>query len=128
ARLDRAFLDHLREGDAALAERLIAGRTDPSALPAKAESELLIAIGPHLEDFLADLFDIESDVRTLEAEHHRWAPLFAVKRTFVQRKSMNAHKAEEAGTFDGAALRRDVEARIGAPLSGKEGELAFANA
>ena len=63
-------------------------------------------------------------MRALEAQHHELAPLYAVKRLFVQRRAMNAHKADVAATFDGAALRSAVEAAMGEPFS----ELAFANA
>ena len=44
--------------------------SDPDALDAKGESELLIALGPHVEDFVATLFGIEADVHALEAQHH----------------------------------------------------------
>src|SRR4030095_12736399 len=66
ARIDALFCAHLRSADAALAERLAAARERPDALALKAESELLIAIGPHLEDFLAGFFAIEGEVRSLE--------------------------------------------------------------
>ena len=39
--------------DAALAARLAAARAAPDALARKDESELLIALAPHLEDFVA---------------------------------------------------------------------------
>jgi hypothetical protein len=128
ARIDRAFIDHLRAVDASLVDRLLAARFLPNARAPIGESALLIALGPHLEDFLASLFDIENEVRALEARHHELAPLFAVKRSFVQRKALNAHKADAAATFDGAAMRRELEARLGVPLEGQAGELAFANA
>ncbi len=86
-------------------DRLARARAEPDALAAKDESALLIDLAPHLEDFLAELFGIEDAVRALEAQHHALAPLFAVKRQFVQRKAMNAYKADVAATFDGAALR-----------------------
>jgi hypothetical protein len=59
ARIDEHFAAHLREADTALASRLEAARARPETLSRKDESELLIAIGPHLEDFLARLFGIE---------------------------------------------------------------------
>ncbi len=127
-RIDALFLAHLADADAALAARLAAARADPSSLDLKAESALLIAVGPHLEDFLAALFGIATEVRALEARHHELAPLYVVKRLFVQRKAMNAHKADAAATFDGYALRHALEARIGAKLEGLAGEIAFANA
>src|SRR4029079_9042634 len=64
----------------------------------------------------------------LEAQHHALAPLYAVKRQFVQRKAMNAHKADVAATFDGAALRAAIDAAIG-PTEGVQAfELEFARA
>ncbi len=128
ARIDACFVDHLRGADAALADRLAAARADPDALPLKAESELLIALGPQLEDFVAQLFRIEPEVRALEAQHHELAPLFAVKRLFVQRKAMNTYKADAAAAFDGAALGADLAARIGAPVTSLAGEQALAAA
>ncbi len=126
--LDARFVEALRAADAPLAGRLAAARRGEAPLDRKAESELLIALAPHLEDFLATLFGIEAEVRALAALHHELAPLFAMKRQFVQRKAMNLYKADVAGTFDGPALREALEARIGRPITGHAGELAFANA
>ena len=127
-RLDERFRLHLRAADALLADRLDVARADPDALARKAESELLIALAPHLEDFLAMLFGIEADVRELEARHHALAPLFVVKRQFVQRKAMNAHRADVAAGFDGAALRAQLDAWLG-PQDGVQAfERAFADA
>ena len=127
-RIDRLFVDHLHATDAELGGRYDAARAAPDALESKAEAALLIAVAPHLEDFLARLFGIAAEVRSLEARHHELAPLFAVKRQFVQRRAANAHKADEAATFDGPALRTALEARIGSQLAGSAGELAFAKA
>ena len=124
ARIDGLFAAHLAGADAALADRLSAARQNPDALDRKAESELLIAVGPHLEDFLAALFGVEPEVRALEARHHELAPLYVVKRQFVQRKAMNTYRPDAARAFDGAALRGELEVALGAPFS----ELAFANA
>src|SRR5262245_31846905 len=70
ARLDSLYLDALARSDGGLAEQLRAARLDPAALAPKAESELLIALGPHLEDFIAELFGIRSEVQALAARHH----------------------------------------------------------
>jgi NADPH-dependent glutamate synthase beta subunit-like oxidoreductase/NAD(P)H-flavin reductase len=121
-RVDAAFVLHLRAADDALAGRLAAARAAPAGLGAKEESALLIALAPHVEDFIAALFDIEAEVRALEARHHELAPLFAVKRQFVQRKAMNGYKADVAAGFDGPALRAALEDAMAAPFS----ELAFA--
>ncbi len=128
ARIDDLFVAELQSADTALAERLRSARAAPATLAAKEESALLIAVAPHLEDFIAGLFGIESAVQALEAQHHALAPLFAVKRQFVQRKAMNAYKPEAAAALDGALLRAEVDALIGASEDVQAFELAFARA
>ena len=119
-RVDALFIDALRAADPALAARLAAARSAAEPLAAKDESTLLIDVAPHVEDFLARLFGIVADVHALEAQHHALAPLFAVKRQFVQRKAMNAYKADVAATFDGSALRAAIDDAIG-PTDGVQG-------
>jgi NADPH-dependent glutamate synthase beta subunit-like oxidoreductase/NAD(P)H-flavin reductase len=128
ATIDRRFLDHLDAADAPLAARLREARRAPDALGGKAEGDLMIALGPHVEDFVAALFGVEDEVRALEAAQNALAPLYAVKRLFVQRKATNAHKGDAAAALDGPALRAALEARIGAPIVGRAHEIAFANA
>jgi len=64
-RLDRAFVGDLAAADAALHDRLMAARAAPDALDRKSESDLLVELAPHLEDFLGELFGIAGEVRAL---------------------------------------------------------------
>src|SRR4051812_31467221 len=82
-RLDAAFLDALTAADVLLAAQLRAAREQAESLTPKQESELLIAIAPHLDDFIARLFGIEREVQALSARHNELAPLYACKRLFV---------------------------------------------
>ena len=120
--LDGVFLDFLGEADAALRDRLVAGRKTPDQLAAKDESELLIALAPHLDDFLARLFGVEAEVQALAVRHHELAPLYSVKRLFVQRRALHKIKPEEAQGLNGAAAEQKLVAWFGEPFS----ELAFA--
>ena len=120
-RIDGHFLAELKSSDPALCERFLAARANPS-LPYKEEAELLIAVAPHLDRFVARLFDIEEPWQELFESHHRLAPLFRVKRKFVQRRAMLKVKADEAAQLDGEALEQAVAARLG----GHFDELAFA--
>src|ERR1035437_4723711 len=122
ARIDAAFLQYLGQGDAALAGRLAAARAEPDALAKKAESELLIAVAPHLEDFTAALFGIETEVEALSARHSELAPLYTIKRLFVQRRAMHKIKPDEAAGLDGAALEARLVSWFGQLFS----ELVFA--
>ena len=95
-RLDRAFVAQLASGDRALHDRLMAARAEADALDHKAESDLLVDLAPHLEDFLGDLFGIAGEVRALQARHDKLAPLYSVKRLFVQRRAVKEIKEADA--------------------------------
>ena len=120
--LDTAFLDFLGSAEAALRARLESARIEPEALARKDESELLIAVAEHLDDFIARLFGIEAEVQALSARHHELAPLFSCKRLFVQRKAMNSYKPEVAAGLNGEELGQKLEQWFGEKFS----ELAFA--
>ena len=64
-RLDRIFLDRLAGDDAALHARLLAARAAPDALATPEESELVVALAPHLDGFVAALFGIEAETLAL---------------------------------------------------------------
>ncbi len=119
--LDGVFLEHLRAADPGLCDRLVSARADPQTLPDKEEADLLIAIGPHLDAFIAELFDIEDAAALLRGRHLELEPLFRVKRKFVQRRAMTKYKADVAEGFDGNAL----EAELAGLLGGRFEELPF---
>jgi len=121
-RLDGVFLDFLGTADATLRERLAAARNDPSALAPKAHSELIVEVAPHLDDFVAKLFRVETEVRELAARHHELAPLYACKRLFVQRRAGNKVAPEVAAAVDGPGSEVRLETLFGEPFS----EPAFA--
>ena len=105
-KLDAAFLAFLGEADRAAADRLKAARANPPAgLP---ESQLLIALAPHVEDFIARLFGIEREARALAERHNELAPLYSVKRQFVQRRALHKVKPAELQAFDPVAAAREL--------------------
>ena len=120
-RLDRIFLDRLAGDDAALHARLLAARAAPDALATPEESELVVALAPHLDGFVAALFGIEAETLALAHATHALDPIHACKRLFVQRQAVK--KYADPSQFDGAALRADLEARFGETLT----ERAFAD-
>ncbi len=120
--LDRAFVDALAAADAALAGRLAAGRSDPAALSPKEESALILALAPQLERFLARLFGIDAELDALIRRHEEPAPIWSVKRQFVQRRAANRITPDEAQAFDGPALERELRHAFG----GRFDELAYA--
>src|SRR6266702_2064123 len=94
ARLDAAFLDHLGAAESALRPQLEAARA-AATLDSKAESALIREI----------------------------APLYSVKRQFVQRRAANKVKPEDAAKLDGPALEAELKENH---LDGRFDELTFA--
>ncbi|MFZ9150647.1 MAG: hypothetical protein ACO22T_05680, partial [Burkholderiales bacterium] len=78
---------------------------------------MLLAIAPHLDDFIGQLFGIATDVADLSAQHHKLAPLYSVKRLFVQRKAMHKYKPDAAAGIDGEAVGSALEKLFGEPLT-----------
>src|ERR1700722_4027097 len=113
--LDRAFLRQLAAEDATLHARLLAARAAPDTLAAKDESDLVVALGPHLDGFVAALFGIEAETLALARETHALDPIHACKRLFVQRQAVK--KYPDPAGFDGVALRAALEAVIGRALT-----------
>ncbi len=120
--LDAQFLAELSESNPQLHTRLLAARETPPAAHTKESSELIIALAPYLEDFIGQVFGIETELRKLQERHSELAPLYSVKRRFVQRKAVIGQTAETASQIDGFALADELEALLQEPLT----ELSFA--
>jgi NADPH-dependent glutamate synthase beta subunit-like oxidoreductase/NAD(P)H-flavin reductase len=114
-RLDRAFVSHLAESDIGLHDRLMTVRRDPDVIEGLEESNLLVDLAPHLEDFIGELFGIGPEVRALQARHHELAPLYSVKRLFVQRRAVKGVKEADAVAIEGPGLARELDRLMGAP-------------
>ncbi len=122
ARLDGCFVDVLKRHNTDLHNRLMAGRAAPDELTAKAHSDLIVELAVELDDFIAVLFGVAREVEALRERHDSLAPLYAVKRLFVQRRAAKKYGPDQAASFDGQALRGQLETLIGGELT----ELRFA--
>jgi NADPH-dependent glutamate synthase beta subunit-like oxidoreductase/NAD(P)H-flavin reductase len=122
ARLDARFVDFVKARNLDLHNRLMAARAAPDQVAGKSESDLIVELAPDLEDFVAELFGITSDVHALQSRHQELAPLYTVKRLFVQRRAAKKYGPEQAAAFDGPALRAELEPLLGGELT----ELRFA--
>ncbi len=93
-----------------------AARAAPRTLAAKAESDLILEVAPHLDGFLARLFGVEAETAAASARHLALDPIYACKRLFVQRRAAKTHAPEAAAAFDGDALGKALTGLIGGPL------------
>ena len=101
--IDQLFLSFVQSIDSDLYERYIKARQSKVN-----DSDILIALAPVVEDFIADFFDIKQDVAALQKAHHALAPVFSVKRLFVQRQAVRKYSAQDVLDFDGTALRTQL--------------------
>ena len=113
-RLDKAFTAHLAGTDIRLHDRLMTARRNPDVIEPHDASSLLVDLAPYLEDFIGELFGISGEVRSLQARHHELAPLYSVKRLFVQRRAVKGVKEADAAAIDGHGLRRELDRLIDA--------------
>jgi NADPH-dependent glutamate synthase beta subunit-like oxidoreductase/NAD(P)H-flavin reductase len=121
-RLDALFVSSLRARDTVLHDRLMAARARPDDMTGKGESDLILALAPALEDFVAELFAIVPEMDQVKCRHDTLAPLYSVKRLFVQRRAAKKFSSEQAAALDGDALRAGLEPLLGGKLT----ELLFA--
>jgi len=122
-KLDEVFLTQLKDSAPALHERLLAARQTPPAAHDKPGSALIIELAPHVEDFIGSLFGINAELSELRNRHNKLAPLYAVKRKFVQRKALTGYTEETASAIDGEAVAAKLAAVMMEPFT----ELSFAS-
>ncbi|HTW65803.1 MAG TPA: FAD-dependent oxidoreductase [Bryobacteraceae bacterium] len=116
-RLDASFLDELRTSDLGLHGQLLDARAKPEAGTAKQHSALMIALAPHVEDFLGTLFGIEKEIAASQARHNEFAPFLAFKRKFIQKRAISGVTTEQAEAVDGPGLALALEALFGEPVT-----------
>ena len=119
-RLDRRFVFGLQQDEPDLHARLMAARAAPDSISTKDEATLVVALGPMLDGFVAELFGIAEQVGSVREQTAELDPIHACKRLFVQRQAVRAHT--DPSGFDADALRARLERAMAAPLT----ERAFA--
>lgn len=123
-RVDLAFLEYLDTSNSDLGARLKAARINPTTLGTRHEANLLVALAPQVDDFLAKLFGIETQVAELAAYQQALKPLLKVKRRFVQRQALKNFSLDEARNFNLEQLTTELEQYLGSNFD----ELKFATA
>ncbi len=86
-KIDSLFLERLRAHDATTHATLLGWRSGRQTLTPLQVSELLLACGPVLDDFIAHLFNIQQDLNAARRQTLAHDPVFHFKKLFVQRRA-----------------------------------------
>ena len=86
-RIDSLYLSHLRERNAKVHDTLLAWRSGKETLTPLQVSELLLACGPVLDDYIANLFNIRDALEAVRIRTLTHDPIFHFKKFFVQRRA-----------------------------------------
>ncbi|MBI1954668.1 MAG: FAD-dependent oxidoreductase, partial [Proteobacteria bacterium] len=95
-KLDHIFCCYLKEQDPDLFACYEIARQNPET----SKSELLLKVAVYVEDFLSHLFSLEKELKSIQEHHNRLAPLYTVKRQFVQRYALSQYPEADPITFD----------------------------
>ena len=102
-KLDRRFVEWLREADGDLASRLLAARALPETVSCRWRREPA-ADRPGARSGRFHRTSCSESVRRLRqlaARHEALTPLYAAKRLFVQRRAAKAFRPEQAAGWTG---------------------------
>ena len=85
-KLDETFLQWIQEQDNELAAKLKGYRLIGSGtIDSIAHSEFFLQLAPFVDDFIAELFNIEKETQDLKKKHEKFDPIYECRRKFVQR-------------------------------------------
>ena len=119
-KLDQAFLTFLQESNPELSIRYHHQRFFVSQNLTQHTSEisdLIVELAPYVEDFLGELFGIKTEIQDLQKAHTRLAPLFSIKRQFVQRYALRTYKLVDVQDLDAHTSRQALESVLGVPFT-----------
>lgn len=91
--LDKRFLELLKRQDLELYRQVDSYRQAAGPLPPVAESELLLALAPYLEDFLASFFGIERELAASRQATLSHDVVLAFKKEWVLRRGRRYRKS-----------------------------------
>jgi len=103
--IDKDFSAFLEQTDSALFTRFTLARSQPNHFSKIEESTILIKLAPYVEEFLANLFDIQQEAKTSHLQQSLFQPIYICKRQFIQRRALKSIMVAELVNINAAELR-----------------------
>jgi NADPH-dependent glutamate synthase beta subunit-like oxidoreductase/NAD(P)H-flavin reductase len=125
-RLDQTFLAYLNHKDPSLHQKLLEYRAQTEAKNSVEQSEFLIACARILENFIAELFDIQDEVAISQVRTTSFNPIAVFKKYFVlKRAKKEVNKASAMPPF--SELNEWLQQELSrAPMKSEDNELTIA--
>jgi len=128
AELHELFLGHLEVSRPDAAERFASYRASLGAgMTPEHISAVLVEIAPFVGEFVARLFGVEEQRRSLLARAETWAPIFKIKDRFIKRRALKRGEVPFDAAID-AAARKILAEGFGIPSDAHDDEIRFAEA
>ncbi|MCW9035458.1 MAG: FAD-dependent oxidoreductase [Rhodospirillales bacterium] len=121
-KIDDQFLDHLAKTNIELQQQLERGRAEANNLNRQEQADIMLALAPEMDRFIGELFGVSQELNELSQRHRDLTILYDCKHLFVQRRAAKAHSVDEAMTFDGPAMEKELTPLFG----GKFDQFIFA--
>lgn len=104
--LDQIFLNYCEHDNQ---KTLLSFRADPYTIKEKVYSDFLIKMAPLLDDFLAELFNIEKEVSIVRLKSQQFDIIYECKRKFVQRFAVKKYPKERLEEIDFADCCKNLK-------------------
>lgn len=108
-KLDRLFINFLDQYHPTAAITLYNYRQTPNKVTDHSISDLIISIAPILDDFLSELFHIESEIGSIRRAANDFNVIYECKRKFVQRYAIKKYDQNSVNTLDIISITHDLE-------------------
>jgi NADPH-dependent glutamate synthase beta subunit-like oxidoreductase/NAD(P)H-flavin reductase len=109
SKIDQIFISYLEERDIALAEDFKSFKANADNISDLEYSNFIIIYSPHLEQFIAKLFNIEKELSATIPAYRDFDIIYKCKRQFVQRVAIKKYSKEQAAQFDINLLTKSLQ-------------------
>lgn len=112
-KLDQNFLSYLSQQDFELYAKYVHYRSEVPKVDTPATSEILIEVAKYLDDFVAEIFCIETENETLKRKYLKFNAIYECRRKFIQRHALVKYPAYKLASLSYDIARGKLQRIIG---------------
>lgn len=112
-KLDQNFLSYLSQQDFELYAKYVHYRSEVLKVDAPATSEVLIEVAKYLDDFLAEIFCIQTENDASKRKHLKFNAIYECRRKFIQRYALVKYPSDKLASFSYNVVREKLQIIMG---------------